>query len=147
MHRFVLGISIGAAATACMTAWELVFYRRFGLEGCLDWDINQHLLERLNGKPASANLIEGLGLHILVGAAAGAAFFEVLHRVSAHEATTILAGGVAFGVALWLFLLPLRRFATGLGPMGGRLGGLPILISLVGHLIYGAVLGALIGKV
>ncbi|HWH52209.1 MAG TPA: hypothetical protein VN651_11760 [Gemmatimonadaceae bacterium] len=147
MHQFFLGISIGVAATACMTAWELIFYRRFGLEGCLDWDINQHLLERLNGKPASANLIEGLGLHILVGAAVGAAFSEVVHRVSAHDALSALGLGAVLGVALWLFLLPLRRIATGLGPMDGRLGGLPILISLVGHLIYGVMLGALIGKV
>ena len=139
MMRLLSGIVIGVVATACMTAWELPFYRRYGREGCLDWDINQHLVGRVNGKPPSANLAAGLVVHVVVGVVVGVGF--VLCPWSGPRATGI---GVALGVLLWMMLLALRKPITGLGPTDGRLGIRPAWISLVGHIVYGAVLGVLI---
>lgn len=141
MSRLIAGLLAGAAATACMMGWELSFYRRFGLEGCLDWEINQHMISRWNGKEPAANLIPGLVVHGAIGSAAGVCFAALARGASD---VVLVAGAVGLGVALWLLLLPLRRLATGAGLLDGRLGDLPALISLAGHLIYGCVLGLVI---
>lgn len=137
MHRALIGILAGTVATGCMTAWEFIFYRRYGLEACLDWEINQHLLARVNGKDPHANLGLGLVMHGIVGIGGGVVFAAMLLDASQFS---VAAAGLGFGVALWTLLLALPRFATGRGVGQGQLRSLPAVVSLVGHVIYGAAL-------
>src|ERR1051326_486760 len=81
VNRIFTGLVAGLASTVCMTIWEAFFYRRYGLEACLDWEINQHLISRANGREPAANLGLGLALHGFVGAVAGGAFASLRPRM------------------------------------------------------------------
>ena len=140
MHSIAQGLVAGLGATACMTLLEFFFYRRYGLEGALDWHINQCALSRINGRPPDENLVVGLVIHGAVGGAAGIGF-QVIASNLTIDRDSIWLCGVVFGVTLWLMLLPLRRPLTGLAPFGGRLRFIPAAASLVGHVIFGVVLG------
>lgn len=140
MHPIVQGLVAGLGATACMTLWELFFYRRYGLEGALDWHINQCALSRLNGRAPNENLIAGLAIHGAVGGAVGIGFQVIASRLALGRGLVLLAG-VLLAVSLWLMLLPLRRIFTGLTPFGGRLRSIPTVASLLGHVLFGIVLG------
>jgi hypothetical protein len=139
VNRIFTGLVAGLASTVCMTIWEAFFYRRYGLEACLDWEINQHLISRANGREPAANLGLGLALHGFVGAVAGGAFASLRPRM-------LLAEGVGFGIVLWMLLLPLRRISTGRRLAEGSLGKVRVFASLAGHLIYGAALAATVAS-
>lgn len=141
LHRALVGLLAGVVATGCMTLWELPFFRRFGIEGCLDWQINQHALSRLNGKPVDANLALGLVVHWVVGTAAGTGFSLVAR---AQSTSALMHAGIGFGIVLWVLLMVVRKPITGRAPVEGRHGWLAAGVSLVGHVAYGLVLSALL---
>jgi len=141
MPRALLGLLAGLAATGCMTLWEVLLFRKYGLPGCLDWDINQHFLSRLNRREPQANLRLGLVVHGIVGVAVGIGFSWL---VPPRSTCALTLTGELVGVALWLLLLPLRKVFTGLGPRDGPLGIVPVLASLLGHLAFGLIMGAVV---
>jgi len=56
------------------------------------------------------------------------------------------AKGISWGVALWFFAQALVMPIMGGGFFSANAGGiLAVLLSLVGHIVYGAILGAVTG--
>jgi uncharacterized membrane protein YagU involved in acid resistance len=54
--------------------------------------------------------------------------------------------GIVWGIVLWLFAQLVMLPAMGSGFFGAKAGGMPSVISaLLGHLVYGVVLGAVAG--
>lgn len=136
----LIGLVAGIAATACMTALELVFYWRDGIDACLDWVVNQRLLSRLNGRDWSSNFVPGLAMHFGVGTAIGLAFSLVTPSAS----SLVVVAALGLSAAMWCSLLLLYRMLTGRWSRDGSLGALPAIVSAVGHLVYGIVLSAFI---
>ena len=141
MSSALVGLWAGLAATACMTGWEILFFRRYGLEACLDWEVNQHLITKVNGKAPEANMPEGLAMHFIVGIVVGIGFALITRK---YSAAAVMSIAVILGLLLWALLLPMRRLVAGQGLRDDRLGWLPALVSLVGHVIYGVVLWAVL---
>jgi hypothetical protein len=136
MSPALVGLVAGFAATGCMTAWEVLFFRRYGLEACLDWDVNQHLISMVNRRSPEANLTAGLAMHFTVGIGVGASFGSFVHSDNGPSLVWI---ALVLGLVLWLLLLPMRRIARGAAPRA-----MPAIVSLVGHAIYGIVLAVTI---
>lgn len=122
------------AATLAMTLWEWPFWRFRGLAAVPDWLVNQLFVSLLNRRPPEANLAWGLVLHFLAGAAGGVAF-------SAWLPASGVAAGLAFATALWVLVLALQRLLAGSHALRGAAGWKAAAVSLIGHWIYGAILG------
>jgi len=74
----VRGLTAGLAATGVMTLLELPVRFRWGIEGLLDWQVNQRMASRILKRPADAVVLPGLGLHFLHGLVLGVVFVLVI---------------------------------------------------------------------
>ena len=85
--------------------------------------------------------IVGFGIHMLISAFIGATFGVIFGPMS-RTLQLGLVWGLVYGVVWWV-LGPLMLMPTmmGLGLQFGAAFTLPNLMSLMGHLIYGAVTG------
>ena len=83
----------------------------------------------------------GTLLHFVVGIVLGFVYALIFHLALADllAGSEWLRGGV-YGVALWLVMMLVVLPALGEGAFGRRLGGAVAAVTLVLHLIYGAIL-------
>jgi hypothetical protein len=141
MATLVQGFAGGLVATGAMTVLELMLVPRYGLEGTMEWHENQTIMGKLLHRPTAQLRNQGLLLHFLHGGLAGTIFAYVASVVP-HLSSIIAA--VLFGFLLWLISLAIHRRITGIDPLRHPKGPAPPLISLAAHLLYGAILGALV---
>jgi hypothetical protein len=82
-------------------------------------------------------------LHFLNGSLAGIAFPLILSIPNIDITQNyILVFSVVYGFVLWIAtLVPIHKPITGNSLWNNNLGHLPSIASLIGHLIYGLVLG------
>lgn len=139
----LVGFLAGAGATVPMTATEVPAYRRWGLEAVLEWHENQTVLGRLLRRPPESLVLPGLLLHVLHGGVAGVVFLAGLALLNLRPAAPLL--GPLFGLLLWSVTLLIHRPLTGVPPVAHPQGRLPLLLSLLGHMVYGLALGFLGG--
>jgi hypothetical protein len=123
------GLVSGIVATAVMTLTEIPSWRKWGLLGVFEWHENQVLSTRFFHIPRDKLSFKYIFfLHFLNGSLAG-----------------ILVSSVAYGFMLWIVtLVPIHKPITGYCVWNHQLGHLPSIASLIGHLIYGLVLGIVI---
>jgi len=117
--------------------------------------------------PLTASLV-GLGLHILTGTIAGNIFGQISlfwKRISPYNSKHGLKTGIVVGAALWAILFvpvavlviqPMltslnlgttpNQYVYSIASNFGNLFGIIIFGSLIFHLIYGALLGFMAGK-
>jgi len=138
----VRGLSAGLAATGAMTLVELPVRFRWGIEGLLDWQVNQRMASRILKRPADALLLLGLGLHFLHGLVLGVVFVLVLPLFPSGPSLWVLGPG--YGIALFAVTLAIHRPATAGGPWSRELGSVAVTTSFVTHLAYGTVLALLV---
>ncbi len=132
----------GLVSTGVMTLIELGARSRWGLEGLLDWQINQATLGRLTGRSEESLVLAGIGLHFLHGLVAGLVFVLVLPLFPPAwpvEALGLGYGAVLFGLTLLAYRPTTRR----------RLGSRPhrsaaITVGILTHLVYGTLLALLL---
>jgi hypothetical protein len=104
----------------------------------------QALMPPMIGMIGSLVGAPGLGwlVHLAISAAIGAGFGLTLGRLVSGWGTA-LGLGLAYGFVWWilgpLLLMPIMM---GMGPQFGMAFSGDMLMSLVGHLIYGAITGA-----
>lgn len=163
MMALAQGLAAGLAATAAMTAFELVpWRRRWGIRGVFEWHENQVLAERYlrarrhkEARNKEENRLH-FGwiflLHFVNGSLGGAGFAVALWLLplplplslqapAAVGAAALVAAGLAYGLLLWvLTLAPIHRPITGLHPWRHPHGRGPALASLAEHFVYGATL-------
>ena len=88
------------------------------------------------------NALVGLVVHLLISAFIGATYGFIATRLPLSMAVSTIAGGV-YGIVWWvlgaLIMMPLM---LGMSQMVFVIGG-PQWMSLLGHLIFGVVMGAL----
>jgi uncharacterized membrane protein YagU involved in acid resistance len=130
------GISLSKAVTAGAIAGlggGLVFGLMMGMMGMLP------MVGMLVGQE---NAIVGFIVHMVISAFIGATFGAIATRLPSGWGPAILGGGV-YGIVWWvlgaLILMPLL---LGMPQMVFALGG-PQWMSLLGHVIYGVITGAL----
>jgi hypothetical protein len=86
----------------------------------------------------------GFAIHVAHGAVLGVGFAAVVSRTGEGSVPKLLGYGVAYGVALWVALavlvMPVWLSAVG-SPANPPLPNVSVT-SLVGHVVFGAVVGA-----
>jgi hypothetical protein len=138
------GLVSGIAATAVMTVTEIPSWRKWGLLGVFEWHENQLLSTRFFHIPRHKLCFKYIFfLHFLNGSLAGIAFPLILSILDVPITRDyILVSSVAYGFMLWIVtLVPIHKPITGYCVWDHQLGHLPSIASLIGHLIYGLVLG------
>jgi len=138
------GLVSGIAATAVMTVTEIPSWRKWGLLGVFEWHENQLLSTKFFHIPRHKLCFKYIFfLHFLNGSLAGIAFPLILSILDVPITRDyILVSSVAYGFMLWIVtLVPIHKPITGYCVWDHQLGHLPSIASLIGHLIYGLVLG------
>ena len=141
------GLVSGIVATAVMTLTEIPSWRKWGLLGVFEWHENQLLSTKFfHIARNKINFKYIFFLHFLNGSLAGIAFpFILLILDIPITRDYILMLSVAYGFMLWIVtLVPIHKPITGYSVWNHQLGHLPSIASLMGHLIYGLVLGIVI---
>ncbi|MDW0209968.1 MAG: hypothetical protein QOC42_09240 [Nitrososphaeraceae archaeon] len=141
------GLVSGIVATAVMTVTEIPSWRKWGLLGVFEWHENQVLSTRFFHIPRDKLSFKYIFfLHFLNGSLAGIAFPLILSILGVPIIRDyILVSSVAYGFMLWIVtLVPIHKLITGYCVWNHQLGHLPSIASLIGHLIYGLVLGIVI---
>jgi len=138
----ISGLLGGLAATLSMTIIEIPFWKKWGLKGILEWHENQILYSRLTGNnPKRLSLFGIFLLHFTNGGLGGLGFYLLLYLVPIFLTSSIYIVGLIYGLFLWIFtLLPIHKPITNIDPFNHPQGVGPIVVSLIGHLIYGITL-------
>jgi hypothetical protein len=143
----ITGLVSGIVATAVMTVTEIPSWRKWGLLGVFEWHENQLLSTRFFHIPRNKLTFKYIFLlHFLNGSLGGIVFTLILSILTIPITWNyMLILSVAYGFALWIATLaPIHKPITGHSVWNHQLGHLPSIASLIGHLIYGLVLGIVI---
>jgi len=124
------GLAAGMAASLAMTAVEALAWLRWGMMAVFEWQEMQAVAAKVLGR---RDLGTALALHVLFGGVAGIVF--VLAVRVATLAPAVLYG-TAYGFTMWVITLLIHRRVTGVAARG-----VGVAVSLVGHLLYGTLLG------
>jgi len=137
---FSLAFLGGLVATLVMTLIEIPVWKKFGLRGVLEWHENQVLSEKLFRLDRSSLHVKGIFfLHFANGGLGGIGFVLVL-MIFPLAASNVISG-ISYGVFLWIVtLIPIHRPITGITPWKHPDGIIPVLTSLIGHLVYGSII-------
>jgi hypothetical protein len=136
------GLVGGLLATGAMTIIELPFWRRWKLQGVLEWHENQILISRLlRSDERRLNYAGIFALHFLNGALGGLGLALALYLIPSLYSIQLILLGPAYGFFLWILtLVPIHKPITGIHPWNHPLGKGPAVASLAGHILYGIVL-------
>ena len=139
-YGILVGLLAGVISTLVMSLSEYPVYRKRGMKSVSEWHMNQAMMARLLHRPAQTLVPQGLLLHFLHGGIAGILFVLVLPLLP--FGIPIIATSVAFGLVLWVIALLIMNPVTGIRIRDHSL--LSLIVSFVGHLLYGIVLGLVV---
>ncbi|OIP85640.1 MAG: hypothetical protein AUK37_04075 [Rhodobacterales bacterium CG2_30_65_12] len=131
MKHITSGLAAGFVATVVLSAM-MVAKSMMGVMPELDVIV---MLSAMMGAPA----IVGWLAHFMIGTLAWGGGFALLYDVIPGSGAT--AKGVAFGIAAWLAMMIMVMPMAGAGFFGMALGLMAPMMTLVLHIIFGAVLG------
>lgn len=142
-----LGFAAGLFATFLMTLFEIPFWKKWGLEGILEWHENQILFSKLLKKDVEILNFRGIFLlHFLNGGLGGTGLyiFVGIFPILIQYAYIL---GLGYAIFLWvLTLLPIHQPITGINPFRHPQGVGPLFASLAGHVIYGISLSLILAN-
>ncbi len=139
----ISGLFVGLVATLLMTLFEIPFWKKWGLKGVLEWHENQILYAKLTkNKEERLNPFGIFLLHFINGALGGLAFYLLLFIFPIFLSSIYLVGIIYVIVLLLLTLLPIHKPITGIDPFNHPQGIGPLVVSFVGHLIFGTILSS-----
>lgn len=125
----------GAVATAAMTAMMYFVAPMMGL----NMDIAAMLGSMLGGSWAA-----GMMMHVLIGTVIFPAIY--VYALYARLPGSAAIKGTIWGVALWLVAQLVVMPMMGAGVFSSAMGGMmAVMGSLVGHILYGSLLGVIAG--
>ena len=142
VYSILLGFVAGLFSTLLMTLTELPSWKRWGLHGVFEWHENQVIVTKVLKLASDKTHFTGrFALHFQNGGLGGIGFLIALW-IFPGGVSHIFASALIYGFFLWIVtLIPIHKPITGLSPWKHPLGYLPIFASLVGHVVYAAVLG------
>jgi hypothetical protein len=137
------GFYAGVIATLGMSLVEYPIWHYWGLKGVAEWRLNQAIVARFSRKPEEDVVVEGLLLHFAHGAIAGLIFSWALTVFPLTVSPVLL--GLTYGMLLWLISVIITKPITRIGVFGKPYTPVLLMCGIVGHLVYGLLLGALVG--
>lgn len=142
LYSILLSLFSGLVSTGAMTFIEIPFWKRWGLTGILEWHENQVLTCKFfRLSPDSLHFWGIFLLHFVNGSLGGLGLLFALILVPSLKEIPLIALGVFYGFLLWILtLLPIHKPITGIDPLNHSLGKGPVIVSLIGHTIYGIIL-------
>jgi hypothetical protein len=142
VYSIFLGFVGGLFSTLLMIFVEIPSWKKWGLWGVLEWHENQVITAKVLKSPSTKIHFRGIfALHFLNGGLGGIGFLLLLWLFPAGVSQIILSS-IIYGFFLWIVtLVPIHKPITGVSLWRHPLGHLPVLTSLIGHFVYGAVLG------
>ena len=136
----------GLVAAICMTIIEFPFWKKWGIEGVAEWQVNSVIVSMLIRKFSNrrVSISMSVGMHLLHGAALGIVFRVLLTLLgTAIPASSILTYAIVYSGVLWIISPFLSR------SLFERAGGFKmtkrgLAVSFLAHNVYGVFLGLLI---
>lgn len=138
MERIGKGMIAGLAATVVLSAL-MVMKSLMGIMPMLDLP---KMIAGMMGAPDSPML--GWGVHFMIGIVGYGIAMALLHERLPGDSAT--AHGTLIGLAGWLVMMVMIMPMAGAGLFGMSMGVMAPVMTLVLHLIFGAVLGWTYGK-
>jgi hypothetical protein len=144
-HLLSAGLA-GLVAAVCMTIVETPFWRKWGMEGVAEWQVNfvivRVLIRIFTKRRVSTSM--SVASHLFHGVALGVLFLAFLDLSPAPVlGSLLLLYSIVYSVLLWIVSPYLTRnlFAS----LGGfRITRRGLAVSFLGHIIYGIFLGLLV---
>lgn len=132
MNKIVAGAVAGFAATVVLSVMMVAK----GMMGIMpELDVIA-MLSAMMGAPA----VMGWMGHFMIGTLAWGIGFALLYDMI--PGSSAVAKGVVFGIAAWLGMMVMVMPMAGAGLFGMAMGIMAPMMTLVLHVIFGAVLGA-----
>jgi hypothetical protein len=135
----------GLLAGLFMILSEVPFWRRLGIPGVVEWQVNEIMASRLFNEPYNAGkkLGSAILMHLFHGMALGILFTILVSFILPTGFTILLVAGLSYSLALWLFVpFSLRRVFERAGRT--RFTQTGMIVALLGHLVYGLALGGVL---
>lgn len=139
---------IALVSSVIMTLCEFYFWKKWGMEGTADWQVNSVVVSKFIGKikePKKTGLWWIITSQLSHGVAAGVVFWLLFQffKPVPFTSSMIIFVTVAYSIGLWfLFLVLGRRSFESLGRI--RITGQGLMRSLLSLAIYGFFLGLLL---
>lgn len=132
MNKIIAGAVAGFAATVVLSVMMIAK----GMMGIIpELDVIA-MLSAMMGAPA----VMGWMGHFMIGTLAWGIGFALLYDMI--PGSSAVAKGVVFGIAAWLGMMVMVMPMAGAGLFGMAMGIMAPMMTLVLHVIFGAVLGA-----
>ena len=131
MQNISAGLVAGFVATVVLSAM-MIAKGMMGVMPELDVIV---MLSKMMGAPAAMGWLA----HFMIGTLAWGGGFAVLYALI--PGGTALLKGIVFGVAAWLGMMIMVMPMAGAGLFGMTMGLMAPMMTLVLHVIFGAVLG------
>lgn len=135
MSRLLKGIVAGFAATIVLSAL-MVMKQVMGIMPELD------IAQMLTGMLGLPSVAVGWLMHFIIGSIVWGVLFAI---VGSYLPGNVVARGMLFGLAAWLMMMVAIMPMAGAGFFGMQLGVAAPMMTLVLHIIFGAVLGWVYG--
>jgi hypothetical protein len=140
------GCFAGLVAAVCMTIFELPFWRRWGMEGVAEWQVNATIVSLLirgfTRKRVSTSM--AVAMHLFHGVVLGIVFRLLLLGLigSSFLSSLVPSYAIAYSAVLWIISPFLTR---SLFERSGefRMTRKGLAVSFLSHIVYGVFLGLL----
>ena len=138
---------IGLLGAIIMTLVGIPFWRKWGMEGMTDWQVNAIMVSKLLRKSKTTNqlswIIASLFSHGIAAAIALRLLLPIFFWSIPISKMSILLDSVVYSLILWAIFLVLGR-GTYESAGGIRITNRGLLSSLLCLIIYGIILGTLL---
>ena len=135
MSRLLKGVTAGFAATLVLSAL-MVIKQMMGIMPELD------IAQMLTMMLALPGVAFGWLMHFIIGSVIWGGLFAIL---APRLPGTLAVRGIVFGIAAWLMMMVAIMPMAGAGLFGMQLGILAPMMTLMLHIVFGAVLGWVFG--
>jgi Family of unknown function (DUF6789) len=137
-NKYLVGMTAGLVATIALS---VLMAMKAAMGVMPDLNVIAMLTGMANGMMGTpANPMVGWMLHFVIGTVVWGVLFAGLHDVL--PGSTDWQKGMVFGVAAWVLMMIGPMPMAGAGLFGMGMGMMAPVMTLVLHLIFGAVLGA-----
>jgi hypothetical protein len=140
------GCFAGLVAAICMTTLELPFWRRWGMEGVAEWQVNAVMVSLLLRKFSKRRVVTwmSVAMHLFHGPPLGVVFRLLLLGLFGTTilSSLVLSYAILYSIVLWIIspFLTRKFFETSGGFRMTRNG---LAVSFLSHIVYGVFLGLL----
>jgi hypothetical protein len=143
--QILAGASAGLVSALCMVFFEVPFWKKCGMTGVAEWQVNSVMLSVIIRKPArEISVVASVAMHVLHGVVLGAVyglFLIFIPKITGFPDVVLIAN--LYSLILWsVSPFATRRLFESKGAFQIKRRGLAV--SLASHVIYGSVLGLLL---